>query len=103
MAQPVAVYTDAVEEHLATRRSCGLFDFSFMGQFEIAGEGARAFLTAQRGTSPLVPGRIAYIVLRRAGTVFIDSLASRAIGTAVHQAPVGLRFRRRSGAGERRH
>ena len=76
MAQPVAVYTDAVEEHLATRRSCGLFDFSFMGQFEIAGEGARAFLDRlqTRNLAMLVPGRIAYtLLLRPDGTVFIDA------------------------------
>jgi len=76
MAQPVAVYTDAAEEHLATRRACGLFDFSFMGHFEIAGEGARAFLDRlqTRNLALLAPGRIAYTLLRRAdGTVFIDA------------------------------
>ncbi len=76
MAQPVAVYTDAVEEHLATRRACGLFDFSFMGHFEIAGEGARAFLDRlqTRNLAMLAPGRIAYtLLLRPDGTVFIDA------------------------------
>jgi aminomethyltransferase len=76
MAQPVAVYTDAVEEHLATRRACGLFDFSFMGHFEIAGEGARAFLDRlqTRNLARLAPGRIAYtLLLRPDGTVFIDA------------------------------
>ena len=76
MAQPVAVYTDAVEEHLATRRSCGLFDFSFMGHFEIAGEGARAFVDRlqTRNLALLAPGRIAYtLLLRPDGTVFIDA------------------------------
>ena len=76
MAQPVAVYTDAVEEHLATRRSCGLFDFSFMGHFEIAGEGARAFVERlqTRSLALLAPGRIAYtLLLRPDGTVFIDA------------------------------
>jgi aminomethyltransferase len=76
VAKPVAVYTDAVEEHLATRRSCGLFDFSFMGHFEIAGEGARAFLDRlqTRSLALLAPGRIAYtLLLRPDGTVFIDA------------------------------
>jgi aminomethyltransferase len=76
MAQPVAVYTDAAEEHLATRRSCGLFDFSFMGHFEIAGKGARAFLgrLQTRNVAMLAPGRLAYTLLLRAdGTVFIDA------------------------------
>ena len=76
MAQPVAVYTDAAEEHLATRRACGLFDFSFMGHFEVAGAGARAFLDRlqTRNLSALAPGRIAYtLLLRPDGTVFIDA------------------------------
>lgn len=76
MAQPVAVYTDAAEEHLATRRACGLFDFSFMGHFEVAGAGARAFLDQlqTRNLSTLAPGRIAYtFLLRPDGTVFIDA------------------------------
>lgn len=71
-----AVYTDAAEEHLATRRSCGLFDFSFMGQFEIAGARARDFLDRlqTRSLAPLAPGRIAYtLLLRPDGTVFIDA------------------------------
>lgn len=76
MAQPVAVYTDAREEHLATRRRCGLFDFSFMGQFEITGANARAFLDRlqTRNLAALAPGRIAYtLLLRPDGTVFIDA------------------------------
>jgi glycine cleavage system aminomethyltransferase T len=76
MAQPVAVYTDAAEEHLATRRACGLFDFSFMGHFEVAGGGARAFLDRlqTRNLSALAPGRIAYtLLLRPDGTVYIDA------------------------------
>jgi glycine cleavage system aminomethyltransferase T len=80
MAQPVAVYTDAVEEHLATRRSCGLFDFSFMGHFEIAGANAQAFLDRlqTRTLARLAPGRIAYtLLLRPDGTVFIDATVWR--------------------------
>src|SRR5262245_13007988 len=76
MAQPVAVYTDAREEHLATRRACGLFDFSFMSHFEIAGTNARAFLDRlqTRNLAGLAPGQIAYtLVLRPDGTVFIDA------------------------------
>ena len=76
MAQPVAVYTDAREEHLATRRSCGLFDFSFMSHFEIASANARALLDRlqTRNLAGLAPGRIAYtLLLRPDGTVFIDA------------------------------
>ena len=76
MAEPVAVYTDAVQEHLAARRACGLFDFSFMSHFEVAGAGARAFLgrLQTRNLARLAPGRIAYtLLLRPDGTVFIDA------------------------------
>jgi glycine cleavage system aminomethyltransferase T len=76
MAQPVAAYTDAAEEHLATRRACGLFDFSFMSHLEIAGVGARTFLERlqTRSLSVLAPGRIAYtLLLRPDGTVFVDA------------------------------
>ena len=76
MAQPVAVYTDAAEEHLATRRSCGLFDFSFMSHLEVAGANSRAFLDRiqTRNLAQLAPGRIAYtLLLRPDGTVFIDA------------------------------
>lgn len=76
MAQPVAVFTDAAEEHLATRRSCGLFDFSFMSHIELAGDGARGFLDRlqTRNLARLAPGRIAYtLLLRPDGSVFIDA------------------------------
>jgi glycine cleavage system aminomethyltransferase T len=76
VALPIGVYTDAVEEHLATRRACGLFDFSFMGHFEIAGAGARTFLDRlqTRNLRALAPGRIAYtLLLRENGTVLIDA------------------------------
>ncbi|HSD44535.1 MAG TPA: aminomethyltransferase family protein [Burkholderiales bacterium] len=76
MALPVAAYTDAVEEHLATRRACGLFDFSFMSHFEIAGANARAFLDRlqTRSLAGLASGRIAYtLLLRPDGSVFIDA------------------------------
>ncbi len=37
-------YTGVVEEHLATRRSAGLFDVSHMGRFLVRGASAREFL-----------------------------------------------------------
>ena len=41
---PVFYPTGIVEEHLATRKSAGLFDVSHMGRFIIRGAGALAFL-----------------------------------------------------------
>jgi aminomethyltransferase len=37
-------YSGLIAEHLAVRRAAGLFDVSHMGEFEVAGPGALAFL-----------------------------------------------------------
>lgn len=41
---PITYPTGAVEEHVITRRSVGLFDIDHMGQFEVSGPGADAFV-----------------------------------------------------------
>ncbi len=41
---PLQYRTGIVEEHLATRKSAGLFDVSHMGRFIVRGSGALAFL-----------------------------------------------------------
>ncbi len=69
-------FTDPREEHLATRRGAGLFDFSFMGGWEIAGRNALAFLQRlqTRDLRLLSVGRIAYTMLcREDGSVLIDA------------------------------
>jgi glycine cleavage system aminomethyltransferase T len=74
-AVPLA-FSDAHEEHLATRRAAGLFDFSFMAHLEIAGAGARGFLERlqTRSLADLAPGKIRYtLLLREDGTVFADA------------------------------
>jgi aminomethyltransferase len=38
-------YTKPLEEHHAVRREAGVFDISHMGQFQVGGPGAEAFLT----------------------------------------------------------
>ena len=43
-SMPIQYPTGAVAEHLATRRSAGLFDVSHMGRFRVRGSGATAFL-----------------------------------------------------------
>jgi glycine cleavage system aminomethyltransferase T len=53
-----------------------LFDFSFMGHFELAGRNARGFLERlqTRSLASLAPGRATYTLLLRVdGTVFIDA------------------------------
>ena len=55
-------YSGLIAEHMAVRTAAGLFDVSHMGQFEVEGEGALAFL--QRVTSnnvaKLVDGQAQY-------------------------------------------
>lgn len=63
-----------VDQHLATRRAAGLFDFSFMGLYEF--EGAVAAQT--RDVAALEPGQIAYtLILKQDGAVLIDATVWR--------------------------
>lgn len=69
-------FGDPHEEHWATRRAAGLFDFSFMACFELAGPGALDYLHAvqTRDARALAPGSIAYTLLcREDGTVLNDA------------------------------
>jgi aminomethyltransferase len=52
----------AREQHLATRRGAGLFDFSFMGLYEFA-EAAALEPLQSRVLGRMAPGRIAYTLL----------------------------------------
>jgi len=61
------------EEHLATRRAAGLFDFSFMGLFEFSGAAALDRLQSRRLTD-IEPGCAAYtLLLNGDGSVFNDA------------------------------
>jgi aminomethyltransferase len=69
-------FTSAVDEHLATRRGVGLFDFSFMGWWQFSGREARACLERlqTRELAALAPGKGCYTLLcREDGSVFIDA------------------------------
>ncbi|HEX5463219.1 MAG TPA: aminomethyltransferase family protein [Burkholderiales bacterium] len=71
-----AFFSDAAEEHLATRHAAGLFDFSFMACCEIRGNSAEDFVeyVQTRSLSHLAPGRIAYtLLLRDDGSVLNDA------------------------------
>jgi aminomethyltransferase len=62
-----------VDEHLATRRSAGLFDFSFMGLYEFLGAEALARVQS-RDLSQLASGQVAYsLSLNDDGSVFNDA------------------------------
>ena len=61
------------EQHLATRRAAGLFDFSFMGLFEFRGTAELERLQS-RDLSHIEPGRAAYtLLLNEDGSVFNDA------------------------------
>ena len=67
---------NAIDQHLATRRSVGLFDFSFMSVVEIEGVAAGAFLdyVQTRSLAALEAGRIVYaLLLQDDARVFIDA------------------------------
>lgn len=63
----------AADEHLATRASAGLFDFSFMGLYEFHGKSELQALQT-RNLDAIAPGRIAYtLLLKDDGAVLIDA------------------------------
>jgi aminomethyltransferase len=63
----------AADEHLATRRAAGLFDFSFMGLYEFSGSEVLDRLQTRR-LADLAPGQAAYtLLLNEDGSVFNDA------------------------------
>jgi glycine cleavage system T protein (aminomethyltransferase) len=58
-------YSGVIAEHNAVRTAAGLFDVSHMGQFEVEGEGALAFLqrTTANNVARLVDGQAQYSAL----------------------------------------
>ena len=58
-------YSGLIAEHMAVRTAAGLFDVSHMGQFEVEGEGALAFLqrTTANDVAKLVDGQAQYSAL----------------------------------------
>jgi len=55
-------YKGITEEHLAVRKNVGLFDLSHMGEFEVSGKDALAFLqkTTTNNVAAIKPGEIQY-------------------------------------------
>ncbi len=58
-------YSGLIAEHMAVRSAAGLFDVSHMGQLEVEGEGALAFLqrTTANDVAKLVDGQAQYSAL----------------------------------------
>lgn len=68
--------SDPIAEHLATRQACGLFDFSFMGAWELTGRDAPLLLERlqSRDVRLFGPDQIAYTLMcRDDGSVFNDA------------------------------
>jgi aminomethyltransferase len=77
---PVQYPTGVVEEHLRTRAHAGLFDVSHMGEFEVRGRDAIAFVNrlCANDVSKLVDGQAHYTaLLTPRGTVVDDLLVYR--------------------------
>lgn len=67
----------SVDEHLATRRAAGLFDFSFMGLYEFSGVASLQGLQT-RDLRAMQPGQIVYaLLLKEDGAVLIDATVWR--------------------------
>ena len=77
---PVQYPAGTVEEHLRTRRHAGLFDVSHMGEIDVRGSDAIAFVNriASNDASKLIDGQAQYSALTTPdGTVIDDLLVYR--------------------------
>jgi aminomethyltransferase len=77
---PVQYPAGTVEEHLRTRRACGLFDVSHMGEIDVRGTDAIAFVNrlCSNDASKLIDGQAQYSALTtERGTVVDDLLVYR--------------------------
>jgi aminomethyltransferase len=77
---PVQYPAGTVEEHLRTRRHCGLFDVSHMGEIEVRGRDSIAFVNrlCSNDVTKLVDGQAHYSALTTPeGTVVDDLLVYR--------------------------
>jgi aminomethyltransferase len=69
-------YRSILEEHKAVRRAAGLFDVSHMGEVDIQGPGASAFLNAlvTNNVAKMTPGRVLYSPMCHPDGGVIDDL-----------------------------
>jgi aminomethyltransferase len=80
---PISYPAGSVEEHLVTRRSVGLFDIDHMGQVEVTGKGADAFVSGLVSARVLdmKEGDARYsLLLNERGTVIDDLFVYRIPG-----------------------
>jgi aminomethyltransferase len=69
-------YAGLISEHMAVRKAAGLFDVSHMGEFELRGPGAQAFLqrTTCNNVAKLVDGQAQYSALPTAKGAPVDDV-----------------------------
>jgi aminomethyltransferase len=69
-------YRSILEEHKAVRRAAGLFDVRHMGEVDVAGPGAGAFLDSlvTNAVGRMYPGRVLYSPMCAADAGVIDDL-----------------------------
>jgi aminomethyltransferase len=69
-------YRSIIEEHKAVRTTAGLFDVSHMGEVDVVGTQAEAFLNhlVTNDVSTLYPGRVLYSPMCRADGGVVDDL-----------------------------
>jgi aminomethyltransferase len=69
-------YSSIRDEHFAVRKVAGLFDISHMGRFEVAGEGAEAYLQGllTNNVESLKPGHAIYTLMCKPDGGVIDDL-----------------------------
>jgi aminomethyltransferase len=69
-------YRSILEEHKAVRRAAGLFDVSHMGEVDVAGPGASAFLDSlvTNNVGKMYPGRVLYSPMCHPDGGVIDDL-----------------------------
>jgi aminomethyltransferase len=77
-------YTSIVEEHRAVRNALGIFDISHMGEFVVAGNGARDWLNKMltNNVARLATGEGHYTFLLNEGGGIIDDLILYRVGEA---------------------
>src|SRR5208282_6731349 len=69
-------YEGVIQEHMAVRQACGIFDVSHMGQIETSGPGALALLQRllSNDIAKIAPGGAQYSVLCREDGGVLDDL-----------------------------
>ena len=69
-------YSGIIEEHLAVRRSAGVFDVSHMGEFFVKGKNALSFLqkVTINDVAKLTPGKVQYSALCYENGGIVDDL-----------------------------